>query len=138
MAPPAQGIARLGFRIWYERQLIEGHVWFVTGFLCTVLIMALMEELNLRGPEPLSLQTLAMIVAAIWIGIVAIRRYMRLMVRAESLAEQCVCPACGSYGVIRVLDSGVVESEVVEADEQPQWMRVSCKKCDWQWRVESI
>lgn len=138
MATPAHGITRLGFRIWYERQLIEGHVWFVTGFLCTVLIMALMEELNLRGPEPLSLQTLAMIVAAIWIGIVAIRRYMRLMVRAESLAEQCVCPGCGSYGVIRVLDCGVVESGVVEADEQPQWMRVSCKKCDRQWRIQSI
>ena len=133
MTTPAQGIARLGFRIWYERQLIEGHVWFVTGFLCTVLIMALMEELNLRGPGPLSLPSLAMIVAATWLGIVAIRHYMRILGRAESLAEQCVCPACASYGLIRVLDSGFVE-----ADEQPQWMRVSCKKCDQQWRVESI
>lgn len=133
MATPAQGIARLGFRTWYERQLIEGHVWFVTGFLCTVLIMALMEELNLRGPGPLSLPSLAMIVAATWIGIVAIRRYMRILARAESLAEQCVCPACASYGLIRVLEAGVAET-----DEQPQQMRVSCKKCDQQWHIESI
>jgi hypothetical protein len=129
---PAQGITKLGFRVWYERQLIEGHVYFVTGFLCAVLIMALMEELNLRGPGPLSLATLAMIIVATLVGIGAIRRYMRLLLRAESLAEQCVCPGCASYGVIRVLDAGVVET-----DEHPQWMRVACKKCDQQWRVES-
>ncbi len=133
MATPAQGIARLGFRIWYERQLIESHVYFVTGFLCAVLIMALMEELNLRGPGPLSLKSLAMIIAATLLGIGAMRRYMRMLGRAESLAEQCVCPDCASYGVIRVLDAGVVE-----AGEHPQWMRVACKKCDRQWRVESV
>lgn len=133
MATPAQGISRLGFRIWYERQLIEGHVWFVTGFLCAVLIMSLMEELNLRGPGPLSLSSLVMIVVASWLGIVAIRRYMRMLMRAESLAEQCVCPGCASYGVIRVLGAGVVE-----ADEQPQWIQVSCKKCGRQWRLESL
>ncbi|MBX9905524.1 MAG: hypothetical protein K2Y31_14315 [Burkholderiales bacterium] len=133
MATPAQGIARLGFRIWYERQLIEGHVWFVTGFLCAVLIMALMEELNLRGPGPLSLSSLVIIVAASWLGIVAIRRYIRMLGRAESLAEQCVCPACACYGLIRVLEAGVAET-----DEHPQRMRVSCKRCDQQWHVESI
>ncbi len=133
MATPAQGIAKHGFRIWYERQLIESHVYFVTGFLCAVLIMALMEELNLRGPGPLSLSSLAMILAATLLGIVAMRRYMRMLNRAEALAEQCVCPACASYGTIRVLGAGTVET-----DDHPQWMRVSCKKCDHQWRVESL
>ncbi|MBX3651737.1 MAG: hypothetical protein KF771_10245 [Burkholderiales bacterium] len=132
MATPAQGIARLGFRIWYERQLIEGHVWFVTAFLCAVLIMALMEELNLRGPGPLSLSSLAMIVVAALTGAVALRRYIRMLGRAESLAEQCVCPDCASYGVIRVLEAGRVDD-----DEQPQWIRVSCKKCNSEWRLES-
>lgn len=132
MATPAQGISRLGFRVWYERQLIESHVWFVTAFLCAVLIMALLEDLNLRGPGPLSLVSLAVIVAATGLGAVALRRYMRLLNRAESLAEQCVCPGCGSYGVIRVLDA-----QGGTADEHPQWMQVACKKCDRQWRIES-
>jgi hypothetical protein len=132
MATPAQGIARLGFRTWYERQLIESHVYFITGFLCAVLIMALMEELNLRRPEPMSLASLAMIVVALLFGAVAIHRYLRLLGRAEMLAEQCVCPGCAVYGLIRVLDMGVVET-----GERPQWMRVSCKKCDRQWRMES-
>ncbi len=78
MATPAQGIARLGFRTWYERQLIESHVYFITGFLCAVLIMALMEDLNLRRPEPMSWASLAMIIVALLIGAVSIHRYLRM------------------------------------------------------------
>lgn len=133
MATPAEGIARLGFRIWYERQLVEGHVWFVTAFLCAVLIMALMEELNLRGPGPLSLDVLSIIVVATLTGAAALRRYIQMLTRAESLAEQCVCPGCASYGVVRVLDAGRVDD-----DDQPQWIRVSCKKCNTEWRLESV
>ena len=131
MATPAEGIARLGFRIWYERQLIEGHVWFVTAFLCAVLIMALMEELNLRGPGPLSLSVLGVIVVATLTGAAALRRYIRLLTRAEALAGQCVCPGCASYGVVRVLEAGRVND-----DDQPQWIRVSCKKCNTEWQLD--
>lgn len=131
MATPAQGIARLGFRVWYERQLIESHAYFITGFMCAVLIMALMEDLNLRGPGPLSLLHLVAIIAAALLCAGAIGRYMRMLTSAEALAEQCVCPHCARYGMIRVLDA-----EVIEVDDQPQWMRVACQKCDWQWRIE--
>jgi len=132
MATPAQGIARLGFRTWYERQLIESHIYFVTGFMSAVLIMALLEDLNLRNTAPMSLLSLVVIIAATLVGGGAIRRYMHLLFRAEALAEQCVCADCSSYGVIRVLDAGVIDAE-----ENPQWMRVACKKCGHQWRLES-
>lgn len=138
MATPAQGIARLGFRTWYERQLIESHVYFITGFMCGVVVMAMIEDLNLRRPEPMSLASLAVIIVAALIGAVTIWRYMRMLNRAEMLAEQCVCPGCAVYGLIRVLDAGVIESEGVQDDGQPQWIRVSCKKCEHQWRLESI
>lgn len=133
MTTPAQGIGKLGFRIWYERQLIEGHIYFVTGFMSAVLIMALLEDLNLRRPEPMSLLALGGIVAATLLGIGAIRRYMYILNRAESLAEQCVCKTCSCYGLIRVLDAGDLESV-----SGPQWMRVACKKCGHQWHIESI
>ncbi len=74
-----------------------------------------------------------MIVVATLICAVAIRRYIRMLGRAESLAEQCVCPDCATYGVIRVLEAGRVDD-----DEQPQWIRVSCKKCNREWRLQSI
>lgn len=130
MATAAAGIARLGFRTWYERQLIESHAWFVTAFLGTVLIMALLENLNLRGPDPLSLPTLAMVVLATLVSATALRRYMSLLNRAETLAEQCTCAKCGTYGVIRVVDA-----DVASTMPQSQWMRVACKKCNHGWRV---
>jgi hypothetical protein len=130
MATPAAGITRLGFRVWYERQLIESHAWFVTAFLGAVLIMALLEDLNLRGPGPLSLPTLAMVVLATLVSATALRRYMSLLNRAEALAEQCTCANCGTYGVIRIVDAGATN-----ALPQQQWMRVACKKCDHDWQV---
>ena len=41
---PADSIRRLGFARWYERRLIEGHAWFVSGFMCMIAIAASMEE----------------------------------------------------------------------------------------------
>ena len=135
MMTPAQGISKFGFRKWYERQLIESHVWFVTAFMSAVLIMALLEDLNLRGPEPASRSSLVIIAVATLLGGGALRRYMRMLLRAETLAEQSVCPHCTSYGTIRVLAAGRPE-EGSEGGEGWQWMRVACKKCNNQWRME--
>ena len=35
---PARSIGKLGFRRWYERQLIESHAWLITCFLCALAI----------------------------------------------------------------------------------------------------
>ena len=35
---PADGIRQLGFRRWYERQLIESHAYFLTCFLCMIMV----------------------------------------------------------------------------------------------------
>lgn len=132
MATPAQEISRLGFRVWYERQLIESHLWFVTGFLASVLIVAMLENLNLRGPGPLALVPLLVILVAGGITAFALRRYIRMLFHAEALAEQCNCPQCSAYGAIRVLDAGAVDGE---SANRPQWMRVACRRCSHQWVV---
>ena len=44
---PARTIARLGFRKWYERRLIEAHAWLVTALLCAIYVEAALEGLNL-------------------------------------------------------------------------------------------
>jgi hypothetical protein len=46
---PADSIGRLGFSRWYERRLIEAHAWFVSAFVCVILVAACMEDLSLRG-----------------------------------------------------------------------------------------
>ena len=36
----SKGIRKIGFRRWYERQLIESHLYFVSSFLCLIAVMA--------------------------------------------------------------------------------------------------
>ena len=58
----AEGIRKLGFRRWYERQLIESHAWFVTCFLCLILALACAEDMEFKagGVQPvLMLATIA-------------------------------------------------------------------------------
>ncbi len=47
---PAAGIGKLGFSRWYERELIEGHAWLITCFLCMLAIAACVESMSFRGP----------------------------------------------------------------------------------------
>jgi hypothetical protein len=39
----ADDIRKLGFRRWYERQLLESHACLVTCFLCTILLAVCLE-----------------------------------------------------------------------------------------------
>jgi hypothetical protein len=52
---PADGIRKLGFRRWHERQLIESHLYLVTGFLSMILMLACFETFSFRAPgvEPI-------------------------------------------------------------------------------------
>ena len=116
---PADSIARLGFRKWYERQLIEGHAWFVTCFLCMVAIAAVLEELSFRGPLPRLLAFGGLVFAAGLVGCYAWLRYQRIMTEAERLGDQATCAACGTYGRFAMLSASSVR----------------CRKCANEWRL---
>ncbi len=126
---PADGIRKLGFRRWYERQLIEGHAWFVTCFLCMILALACAEDIGLRegGFKPVLM--LALIAGAAVLGFSSLRRYRRLLERAETIAEQSTCGRCATYGRLLVLGTGTVETP-------PVWMRVRCRHCGNEWVIE--
>jgi len=100
---PADSIGRLGFARWYERRLIEGHAWFVSGFLCLIAIAACMEELNLRGSLPRLLGYAVLVIAALAIGIYAIRRYGQILSEAEHIGEHATCRGCGAYARFRLV-----------------------------------
>ncbi len=131
MANPAQDIARLGFRRWYERQLIESHVWLITGFMSGVLIVALLEDLNPRGNGSFSMMSLLVILAAVPLAAIALHRYIHLLQRAELFAGQCTCPACTLYGAVRVIDAGAG----LPHPDQGLMIRVSCRKCGHCWQL---
>jgi hypothetical protein len=136
---PAEGIDKFGFRRWYERQLIEGHVYFVTCFLSLMLVATCFEQIDWRG-SPLQVLTLmSAIVAGGVLCMFSLRRYNFLVVRAECLGAQSSCTQCQSYGVLKVIGAGTGEERgagiVLRADNP--WLRVRFKECGHEWLIEN-
>ncbi|HYD56310.1 MAG TPA: hypothetical protein VEB41_05340 [Burkholderiales bacterium] len=115
----ARSIAKLGFKRWYERQLIESHAWLITVLLCGIAIAATLEMVNFREAGT-ALVTLAFVFTAGLIILHGFKRYRDLMVLAEEVAANSTCTACQTYARFRALD------------EKPQ-MKVQCRKCGHEW-----
>lgn len=118
----ARSIAKLGFKRWYERQLIESHVWLVTCLLCGIAIAASLEMVSFRNPGT-AIITLAFVFTAGLIIVHGLRRYQLLMALAEQLASRSVCTGCNSYARFRAMD------------ENPR-MKVQCRKCGHEWTLD--
>jgi len=116
---PADSIRRLGFARWYERRLIEGHAWFISGFVCIVAIAACVEELSFRGSMVRLLAYVIVVAAAAAIGIYGLVRYQNILSEAEHLGEHATCSACGAYARFRLISPS----------------HVRCRKCDNEWRL---
>jgi len=116
---PADSIARLGFARWYERQLIEGHAWFVSCFLCLIAVAACVEELNLRGSAPRLMAYVTLVLASVAIGIYGMVRYSQIMIQAERIGEQATCKGCRSYARFRMISA----------------TQVRCRRCGNEWRL---
>ena len=129
----AEGIRKLGFRRWYERQLIESHAWFVTCFLCLILALACAEDMEFKAGGVQPVLMLATIAAAGTIGVVALKRYRRLLDRAEYIAEQSTCGRCTTYGRLLVLSTGDRDNTT---PDPATWMRVQCRNCGNQWLIQ--
>ena len=116
---PADSIHRLGFARWYERRLIEGHFWLISGIFCMIAIAACMEEVSFRGSTARLLAYAALVLAAAVVGIYSLVRYQRILVEAERLGERATCGACGAYARFRLISPACVR----------------CRKCDNEWRL---
>ena len=116
---PADSIRRLGFARWYERRLIEGHAWFISGFICMIAIAACFEELSFRGSVGRLLLYVIVVAGAAIIGIYGLVRYQKILVEAETLGEHATCRSCGAYARFRMISSA----------------EVRCRKCGNEWRL---
>jgi len=94
---PAAGISKLGFIRWYERELIEGHAWLVTCFLCLIAIAACVETMSFRGPRLEALAYAAAVSVACLTGVYAWKRYLRIVSVAEYIGERATCASCHAY-----------------------------------------
>jgi hypothetical protein len=120
---PAHSIGKLGFRRWYERQLIESHAWLVTCFLCGLVIAASLEALSFKESVFQSILMLGFAYAAGVMCWFALKRYGSLMSEAKRLAARSSCPACDAYGAFRVIA------------EYPK-ISVRCHRCSHEWQID--
>lgn len=127
MVDLAEGIRRVGFKRWYERQLIESHVYFVTAFLSLIVIVAGLEGYNGAAQSSTRLYMLALIAGGIVLCGWSFHRYQALLGRAVRAAERSTCSACTTYGILEV-----VRGEAHSAGA----LTVRCRKCGHEWQME--
>jgi len=130
---PALGIRKLGFRRWFERQLYESHAYLLTCLLCLILVFALIEELHTRSGGPERALILAVIFCAGAVGLISFERYRAMLFRALHLSGRSNCEKCRAYGQFDVLNSARASC----ADPMGEyWLKVRCRKCRHEWRME--
>ncbi len=84
----SEGIRKIGFQRWYERQLIEGHLYMISGFLCLIMVIASFEDFNQRMPVWETFVRLAAVTVGSVVCLWAFRRYLVMLNLAEYVAER--------------------------------------------------
>jgi hypothetical protein len=118
----ANGIRKLGFKRWYERQLIESHLYLVTCFLCMVLVAACLEELRFENGVQ-ALVVLALVAGGVWLGLRSWQRFRAMFFNAMQFGEASTCRGCGTYARFNVTQG------------EAEWLRVKCRKCGNEWTM---
>ncbi len=120
---PASSIERLGFKRWYERQLIESHAWLVSCILCALAIAATLEVTGFRLTSFAGFLAFGFVYVAGLLCWHSLKRYRTIMEQAERLSEQSTCQACRTYAAFSIVAA------------RPR-MSVRCQKCAHEWTLE--
>ena len=128
MVDLAEGIRRFGFRRWYERQLIESHVYFVTAFLSLIVVVAGLEGYNATAQGSTRLLMVALVAGGGILCAWAFRRYQFMLGRAVRAAEHSTCGQCSTYGALEVVRWST------EGKPAPR-LTVRCRKCAHEWQI---
>lgn len=132
---PASDIHKRGFKPWFERRLIESHVYLITAFLCLVLVLAAFEELSSRAGGFEQAGMLTLILSGGAFGILSWNRYRTILFYALQLAERSVCEKCRAYARFNVIDSGRTDAQDDGQVRGESWLRVKCKNCGHEWTM---
>jgi hypothetical protein len=131
----ADGIRRHGFKKWYERELLRGHAHLVVLiFCCLGLMMALEGATRFRSTADQLFDLMAVVVCT-GAGLWALRRYMSLLLRAESIANQADCPRCNVYGRLELAASKSSMSAAQTSAAADDQVAVRCRACGHEWPI---
>ena len=125
----AEGIRRIGFRRWYERQLIEGHLYLISGVLCLFTVIASLEGFNRHLPAWEILVRFAAVLAGSAVCLWTFRRYLVMLHAAEHAAEHSVCEKCAEYRGLELSGAGTVPRGLSAP------VGVRCRKCGHEWTI---
>lgn len=128
MSDLAEGIRRVGFKRWYERQLIESHLYFITAFLCLIVAVAGLEGYNANADGASRLFMLMMVVGAAIVCGWSFQRYRLMLARAVRVAERSTCDKCATYGVLDIARRSAAELRA--------GLKVKCRNCGHEWHME--
>ncbi|MBL0917241.1 MAG: hypothetical protein IBJ14_00915 [Hydrogenophaga sp.] len=128
--PLAEGIRRLGFRKWYERELLSSHAHMALAVLAAVALIASFEAFNGASPGEKLLNTVFVVVTA-GVTLWALQRYVYLLMHAEEVANQANCPRCHTYGLLRLSERPRRGGD----DDGQRLVPVCCKRCSFEWDV---
>ncbi|MFC5607061.1 hypothetical protein [Variovorax soli] len=122
-------IQRVGFRKWYERELLQCHGHLVLLLLCFVGLLGGIELLGSHGSLQVRLAALACVVASAIVGHRALRRYLLMLGHAQHMAEQASCPVCGTYA------RWDIEDEQAQEGAPQSRLHVRCRHCASTWNI---
>lgn len=135
-------IRELGFRQWYERELIFAHLWLVTCFLGMVVVLAGVEVLGIKETLTQNLAGLALGIGGGLVSLYSWARYQARMTLAERLGDHATCGRCGTYAIFKVLSGGDgAGGRMGQSDDDSEddpggvWLRVRCKRCEHEWAI---
>jgi len=130
----SQGIRKIGFRRWYERQLIESHLYLISGILCLFMSMACLEGFSLRAPGWESLLRFFAMIGGAAVCLWTLRRYLMMLGVAEHAAERSVCEKCAVYKGLELSATASHPAAAAEGVIAP--VRVRCRQCRHEWTIE--
>lgn len=120
----ADGVVKVGFRKWYERELMSSHAHLLLMLLALIALLASLEMMDGATPaEKLMDGAFALVSAGVTLW--SLRRYLYLLMRAEDLANQATCAQCKVYGSLLVLSE----------DRPTRMTRVRCRRCEHAWDI---
>lgn len=126
-------IKKLGFERWYERTLIEGHLYLVTALLGLTLALAGVELVSQHGGARVLLGFVASAIGTV-LALFCGHRYLRALVLTQNLSDRATCPRCSAYAAFNVLRSSRAQAEDTQ-DLASVWLKVKCRKCDNEWTI---
>lgn len=133
----SEGISKIGFRGWYERQLIDSHLYLVSSFLCLVTVLACFEGLSLRMPGWEAVMRLVAMIAGSAVCARTLRRYLTMLNFALRAAERSVCEKCTADNALELGGTNAHRAAMQGDGEEgsPPTVGVRCRKCGHEWII---